>query len=104
MYQWHFEVIYDYYQVFLDGAWITTQLTIVSFVIGIVLGLFLALARLSGKPLISIPATIYIEALRATPALVQLVWIYYALPIITGIRLDSFSSLCLGLGLHEAAY
>ena len=104
MYQWHFEVIYDYYQVFLDGALITTQLTIVSFVIGIVLGLFLALARLSGKPLISIPATIYVEALRATPALVQLVWIYYALPIITGIRLDSFSSLCLGLGLHEAAY
>jgi polar amino acid transport system permease protein len=104
MYQWHFEVIYDYYEVFLDGALITVQLTIISFAIGIVLGFILALARLSGKRIISIPATVYVEAFRATPALVQLVWIYYALPIITGIRLGSFSAVSLGLGLHSAAY
>lgn len=104
MYQWHFEVIYEYYSVFIDGAWVTAQLTVFSFSIGILLGFFLALARLSGKLLINIPATVYVEAFRATPALVQLVWIYYALPIITGIRLSSFSAVGLGLGLHTAAY
>jgi len=104
MYQWHFEVISDYYPVFIDGAWVTAQLTAFSFSIGIVLGFLLALGRLSKKRLVNIPATVYVEAFRATPALVQLVWIYYALPIITGIRLSSFSAIGLGLGLHTAAY
>lgn len=104
MYQWHFEVIYDYYDAFIDGAVVTAQLTIFSFSMGIVLGLVLALARLSKRRLIRIPATVYVEAFRATPALVQLVWIYYALPIITGIRLNSFTSIGLGLGLHTGAY
>src|SRR5690242_10703260 len=104
MYQWHFEVIYNYAGVFLDGAVVTAQLTIVSFSIGIVLGFVLALGRLSTTPLLRIPATVYVEAFRATPALVQLVWIYYALPIITGIRLSGFSAISLGLGLHTAAY
>ena len=104
MYQWHFEVIYNYAGVFLDGAVVTAQLTIVSFSIGIVLGFVLALGRLATTPLLRIPATVYVEAFRATPALVQLVWIYYALPIITGIRLSSFSAISLGLGLHTAAY
>jgi polar amino acid transport system permease protein len=104
MYQWHFEVIVDYYPVFINGAWVTVQLTVFSFVIGIVLGFFLALARLSKRRLVNVPATVYVEAFRATPALVQLVWIYYALPIITGIRLSGFTSVGLGLGLHSAAY
>jgi polar amino acid transport system permease protein len=104
MYQWHFEVIYNYAGVFLDGAVVTAQLTIVSFSIGIVLGFVLALGRLATTPLLRIPATVYVEAFRATPALVQLVWIYYALPIITGIRLSGFSAISLGLGLHTAAY
>jgi len=103
-YQWHFEVISDYYPVFIDGTWVTLQLTAFSFSIGIVLGFVLALGRLSKKRLVQIPATVYVEAFRATPALVQLVWIYYALPIITGIRLSSFSAIGLGLGLHTAAY
>jgi polar amino acid transport system permease protein len=103
-YQWHFEVISDYYPVFVEGTWVTIQLTAFSFSIGIVLGFLLALGRLSKKRLVQIPATVYVEAFRATPALVQLVWIYYALPIITGIRLSSFIAIGLGLGLHTAAY
>lgn len=104
MYEWHFEVIYDYYDVFLDGAWVTAQLTVFSFAIGMVLGLLLALARLSKRRTMRIPATVYVEVFRATPALVQLVWIYYALPIIVGIRLNGFNAIGLGLGLHAAAY
>jgi polar amino acid transport system permease protein len=104
MYDWHFEAVTDNWGVFLDGAFVTVQLTLVSFSIAIVLGLFIALARLSETRLLRIPATIYVEVFRSTPALVQLVWIYYALPIITGIRIDGFTSIALGLGLHTAAY
>ncbi|HEY0296331.1 MAG TPA: amino acid ABC transporter permease, partial [Bordetella sp.] len=39
-----------------------------------------------------------------TPTLVQLVWIYYALPILTGVQLSSFTAVLLALGLHEGAY
>src|SRR5690606_15120404 len=49
-------------------------------------------------------AIAYIEFFRTTPALVQLVWIYYSLPIITGLQLTSFTSVAIGLGLHSAAY
>ena len=41
---------------------------------------------------------------RSTPALVQLVWIYYALPIMTGLQLSAFVSVAFGLGLHTIAY
>jgi polar amino acid transport system permease protein len=104
MYQWHFNVILDYYPAFIEGALVTAQLTMFAFVIAVILGLFLALSRLSRRRLIYLPATVYVEVFRATPALVQLVWIYYALPIITGIRLSGFVAIGLGLGLHTAAY
>ncbi|HUC63701.1 MAG TPA: amino acid ABC transporter permease [Alphaproteobacteria bacterium] len=104
MYQWHFDAVYDNWQVFVYGAEVTAELTGVAFSIAVVLGLLIAFARLSRSRLLRIPAAIYVETFRSTPALVQLVWIYYALPIITGIRLSAFASVALGLGLHTAAY
>jgi polar amino acid transport system permease protein len=104
MYNWHFEVISDNWEVFVDGAFVTAQLTLFAFVFAVVLGLLIALCRLSRFWALRTPATLYVEAFRSTPALVQLVWLYYALPIITGIRLSGFTSVALGLGLHTAAY
>src|SRR5690349_3345310 len=104
MYTWHFEIITDNWEVFANGALMTAQLTLLAFVCAIILGLVLALCRLSHSWILRAPATLYIEVFRSTPALVQLVWIYYALPIITGIRLSGFISVALGLGLHTAAY
>ena len=103
-YQWHFGVVTDYLIVFANGAIVTAQLTALSFLIGLVLGLLFAFARLSETVLIRLPATIYVEFFRSTPALVQLVWIYYAMPIVTGLQLDSLLSVSVGLGLHTAAY
>jgi len=104
MYDWRFEFLWDYRSVFIDGAIITAQLTVFSFAIGLLLGLLVALCRLSNHWLVRAPATFYVEAFRSTPALVQLVWIYYALPILTGIRLSGFTSIGIGLGLHTSAY
>lgn len=104
MYKWHFEVIWDYQIVFYKGAVITAELTGIAFVIGMVGGLIIAFARLSRYRTLSMPAAFYVEAFRSTPALVQLVWIYYALPIMTGLQLTAFISVALGLGLHTIAY
>lgn len=103
-YTWHLEMIWDYREVFVRGVFITLQLTIIAVAAGIVLGLFVGLMRDARSWLLFVPATIYIETFRSTPTLVQLVWIYYALPMLTGVQLSSFNSVALGLGLHTAAY
>ncbi len=103
-YVWDFRVVADYYQVFLRGAMITVELTFWAAIIGTVLGLMLGLMRRSTNPVLRYPAAIYIEAFRATPILVQLVWLYYSLPILTGLQMGNVTSVAVGLGLHSAAY
>ena len=104
MYNWHFGVIWEYHIVFVNGAVITAELTVLAWTIGVVLGLIIALARLSPFIWVRAPATLFVETFRSTPALVQLVWLYYALPIITGLQMSAFTSVAVGLGLHTAAY
>jgi polar amino acid transport system permease protein len=103
-YQWHFDVVWDYKIVFLMGAAVTAKLTLFAFVMAVIIGLGLAFMRVSQSAWLRAPATIYVQLFRSTPALVQLVWIYYALPIFTGIRFDNFVSVGIGLGLHTSAY
>jgi polar amino acid transport system permease protein len=103
-YVWHFQVVWDYRAVFIRGAILTAQLTFWSALIGVTLGLALGLMRRSEFRFLRIPSAFYIEIFRSTPILVQLVWIYYALPMLTGLKMDNITSVSLGLGLHAAAY
>ena len=104
MYTWHFEVVWDYKEVFVRGAIITAELTFWATIIGVVFGLALGLMRRSQYVSVRAPAAIYIEAFRSTPVLVQLVWIYYSLPILGGLQMGNVTSVAVGLGLHSAAY
>ncbi len=103
-YTWHFQIAWDYRAVFVRGAIVTAQLTFWATLIGLALGLPLGLLRRSRLRLLSAPAATFIELFRSTPALVQLVWIYYALPILTGLQMSNMTSVSVGLGLHAAAY
>ncbi len=85
------------------GALMTLEITILSMLLAIVVGLMLAIVRVYfPKPFCTL-ATIYIEAIRGTPLLIQLFFIFYALPTI-GIKLSPFLAAILGLGLNYAAY
>ena len=103
-YKWHFDVIWDYRDVFVQGAWVTAQLAVYSIAVGLPLGLAAGMMRSSKHNYLRWPSAVFVEFFRATPTLVQLVWIFYVLPILTGHRLDSMMSVTLGLGLHTAAY
>lgn len=103
-YTWHFEVIWEYRMVFIRGALVTAQLTAGALLLGLVLGLILGIAKGSRLRLLRVPATVYIEFFRSTPVLVQLVWIYYSMPILTGVQLNNFISVAIGLGMNAAAY
>jgi len=103
-YTWHFGVVWEYREVFLRGALVTAKLTAGALAIGLVLGLLIGMAKSSRRAWLRVPATTYVELFRATPTLVQLVWIYYSLPILTGVQLGSFVSVTLGLGMNAGAY
>jgi His/Glu/Gln/Arg/opine family amino acid ABC transporter permease subunit len=86
------------------GAKVTLQITILSLLIGTVVGLALALARISRLWFISWPAYAYIEFFRTTPPLVQIVWFYFVIPVLIGYELNSFQAASLALGLNIAAF
>jgi polar amino acid transport system permease protein len=87
----------------LEGAWIAVKITALAMIAGLALGLVLALMRLSRFKLISGTAWLYIWLMRGTPLLLQLVFVFDALPRI-GIKFDPFTTAVIGFALNEAAF
>jgi polar amino acid transport system permease protein len=87
----------------LEGALLAVQISALAMVGGVFLGLGLALMRLSAHAPIRAAAWIYIWFVRGTPQLLQLVFLYDALPGI-GIKLDTFTTAVIGFALNEAAF
>ena len=72
----NFDVIADYWHVFLRGLCLTIFLTVVTMVLASFLAIPLALARLSASRLFRWPANVFVEFMRATPLILQLIYIY----------------------------
>jgi polar amino acid transport system permease protein len=89
--------------VLLKGAAMTMELTCLSMLFGMTIGLGLALARISRSPFLSKPASLYIWWMRGTPLLMQLFLIYYGLPQ-AGLTLDPFPAAIIGMTLNASAY
>jgi ectoine/hydroxyectoine ABC transporter permease protein EhuD len=87
----------------LAGLLMTVTLTLIVIVLALVLGLLVALARLYAPSPVGWAVATYVEVIRGTPLLLQLIYIYYVLPEI-GIRLDAFTAAVIGLTLNYAAY
>jgi len=97
-------VIIEYLPDLAAGAGVTLAMTGLALLVGIVVGLALALARISGLKLLSWPAYAYIEFFRTTPPLVQIIWFYFVLPVVIGTELNSFQAASAALGLNIAAF
>ena len=97
------QLLQRFFSDFVRGAGVTLELTVVGLLLGFVLGLLLALAKIYAPRWLSGIATAYIEIFRGTPLLVQLFLIYYGLPSL-GITLSQTLSAYLALGLNSAAY
>lgn len=99
------DIIWNYKELFIRGIWITLALTIVGYLGGIVLGLFLGMGKLSKKKWIYYPSKYYVDFFRGTPLLVQILLIHLAIiPAIFGHSLGYFVSGCVALILNSAAY
>jgi polar amino acid transport system permease protein len=103
-YSLRLHVVTDNWVFLVSGIYATLAVTLGALAIGVALGLPTGMARLSRRRWLSMPAIAYIEVFRNTPALVQLIWIYYCLPILTGINMSAAVSCTIALGLNAAAY
>lgn len=97
------QIFAEVFPYLLRGARVTITLTVVSLSLGILLGLLVGIARVSTNRVVRNAAVVYIEFVRGTPLLMQLIFIYYGLPSLQ-INLDAYSAGILGLSLNSAAY
>ncbi len=103
-YTFRFEVVRENLGFLLWGIKATLLVTAAALAVGLVLGLIVALGRMSKRASPRGAAIAYIELFRNTPALVQLIWVYYCLPILTGINMSAAVSCTLALAVNAAAY
>lgn len=91
------------FRFFLAGMWLTARLTLISLLLGLPIGLMLSLMRVQSSRLIAAPAAFYVEVIRGTPLLVQILFIYFVLPYFR-IYIPAFTSGVIALTLNSAAY
>ena len=88
----------------LMGALVTVKITAISVGLGIVIGLFVGIARIAHSRILRLLAAIYVGFLRGTPLLVQIFLIYFALPIVTGRHMDPFVAAIASCSINSGAY
>jgi len=102
--QLHWEVLASYYPLLVRGAIDTLQFTTISVSLGTMLGLIVALARMSKTKLLRLLVTCYVEFFRGTPLLTQIMLIHYGLPRLFGYHPNTFFDAILALTLNSGAY
>ena len=103
-YKFRFDVVWNNIDFLMEGLWMTLLISFLALVISMVIGLFVAVMRLSKVRGVPFLAATYVEIFRDTPVLVQLFWVYYVLPILLGIQISAFTAAVIGLTLHSAAF
>jgi glutamate/aspartate transport system permease protein len=88
----------------LGGLWFSVKLTVIATLGGIVFGTLLALMRLSGKPVLTLPATIYINGMRSIPLVMVILWFYLLIPFLIGKPIGAEISAVITFIAFEAAY
>ena len=88
---------------FLQAAWVTIQLSVLSCLLGLTCGALGAAARLSRSPALRFAGATYVSVIRGTPALIQIFILYFGGPQI-GIQLEAFEAGVLALGFNIGAY
>ena len=88
----------------IGGLGTTLALSFTAILISIVLGFLVALPGLSARRGWRMANRVYVEALRAVPVLVMILWVYYGLPIVTGLTIGTFWAGVLALALSDSAF
>ncbi|HWO95964.1 MAG TPA: ectoine/hydroxyectoine ABC transporter permease subunit EhuC [Bacillus sp. (in: firmicutes)] len=93
----------DFIKPLLSGSAVTLQVLLYSAILAFVLSFLLGLMKLSKWTILRVISSVYIEVFRGTSLLVQLFWLYFALPLL-GLELPAMAAGVLALGLNGGAY
>ena len=102
-YTFQFSVVWDNIGLFIAGALITIQISLISIAFGLIIGIIGALFRTSGNRFLDWFALAYVELIRNTPYLIQLFFIFFGLPNL-GIKLTAEQAAILSLAVNFGAY
>ncbi|MCS0528550.1 amino acid ABC transporter permease [Klebsiella grimontii] len=103
-YQWDFSLVWQNLPVLLKGLGVTLELWLLAGIVGTLLGLAVGVVRSRGPRFFYPLTSTFVEVFRNTPVLIQLIWFYYAFPVLVGIQFSTFGAAALALTLYTAAY
>ena len=104
MYTWDFSALWEYRWLFLQGLGLTVSFTVAIVIGGLALGMLAAMGLLSRFRGVRAIALMFTEVFRCTPVLVQLIWFYYALPILAGIEMTPITASIVALSCYGGAF
>jgi polar amino acid transport system permease protein len=102
-YSFQFRDVFAAWEFLLDGLILTLELSLVTMVAGLVIGMAGAAARVYGPRPLSRAVAVYVEAIRNTPLIVQLFLIFFGLPS-AGVKLDANTAAMVALSINLGAY
>ncbi|UGY12819.1 amino acid ABC transporter permease [Bradyrhizobium septentrionale] len=103
-YVWDFAILGKYSHLFLLGLGWTMAYTIGTIILGTLIGLIVGMLRLRRIPVIDWLLIAYIELFRCTPLLVQIIWFYYAFPVVIGVNIPAHAAAVSVLSLYGGAF
>jgi len=101
---WDFAAIAVNWPVLWVGLQGTLTVFITTVTLGLGGGLLVGVCRYARAPLLRMPSLAFVEVFRNTPVLVQIIWFYYAFPILTGVEVNPFLAATLGISLNTMAF
>ncbi len=103
-YDWNFSIVLQYMPQLLWGGLHTVALSAACIALAVPIGVVLGVIRHQRVRLLAPIAVVYIDFFRTSVALVLICWCYYALPILLGVNLSTFTAVTIAIGLQASAY
>ena len=104
MYAWDFAALKPYWGLIGQGLGVTVLYTAITVLAGLTIGLAVGILRTTAPRWVAVPLRGYTEVFRCTPLLVQLVWVYYALPVLIGVDMSATTACFLTLSLYAGSF
>ena len=99
----NFDLVVTSFPLLLLGAGVTIKITAMSVALGVLIGLFVGIARICRVKPLRFLAAVYVDFFRGTPLLVQIFLFYFAVPVITGQRIDPYVAAVGSCGINSGA-
>ncbi|MFI4987048.1 MAG: amino acid ABC transporter permease [Alphaproteobacteria bacterium] len=103
-YHWDFTPVFLHPDMWLTGLVVTIAYSIATIISGLVIGVVCGMLQLNRHRILLAPIDGYVQLFRCTPLLIQIVWFYYALPVVINVAIPAWLAAGLGLTFYMGAF